>query len=374
MTHDVPMTIFSRRPSLRWLVPVVAAVVLASGVSVAGLISANAGSNLPERTASQLLVDVQNARLDGMSGTIVQNAELGLPSLPGIGGSGSSDLSSLVSGSHTLRLWYRDPNHVRLALLGTLGESDVIRNGTDLWTWSSKDKSATHRTIPASKVDTPRSLASVSPVTPQQAADQALKAISPSTDVSTDGTATVAGRSAYELVLEPKDSDSLVESVRIAIDGKTHIPTRVQVYAKSQEEPSFEVGFTKFDPATPEASVFRFNPPPGTKVTESDSDKPLSGEGHTGRDIGGDVGSGPEVVGDGWTSVLVVKVPADAGSKSDTGAGGLAQALEALPAVSGSWGTGHLLKGTLFSALLTDDGRLVVGAVAPEGLYAALAD
>ena len=372
MTHDVPMTIFSRRPSLRWLVPVVAAVVLASGASVAGLISANAGSSLPERTASQLLVDVQNARLDGMSGTIVQNAELGLPNLPGIGGSGSSDMSSLVSGSHTLRLWYRDPNHVRLALLGTLGESDVVGNGTDLWMWSSKDKSATHRTIPASEVDTPRSLASVSPVTPQQAADQALKAISPSTEVSTAGTATVAGRSAYELVLQPKDSDSLVESVRIAIDGKTHIPTRVQIRAKGQDKPSFEVGFTKFDPATPEASVFRFNPPPGTKVTEAESDKP-SGKGHTDPGAGPGSSSEPKVVGSGWTSVLVAKVPADAASKSDTGAGSLAQALEALPAVSGSWGSGHLLQGPLFSALLTDDGRLVVGAVAPEALYAALA-
>ncbi len=367
------MTLFSRRPSLRWLVPLVAAVVLASAVSVAGLISANAGSALPERTASQLLVDVQNARLDGMSGTIVQNAELGLPNLPGIGGSGSSEMSSLVSGSHTLRLWYRDPNHVRLALLGTLGESDVVRNGTDLWTWSSKGKKATHRNVPASKMDTPRSLASASPVTPQQAADQALKAISPSTDVSTDGTATVAGRSAYELVLQPKDSDSLVESVRIAIDGKTHIPTRVQVFAKSQEKPSFEVGFTKFDPATPEASVFSFNPPPGTKVTESSS-KPDSADHPSGKGLSGQESAGePKVVGKGWTSVLVVKVPADADSKADSGAGSLAQALKALPAVSGSWGSGHLLQGTLFSALLTDDGRLVVGAVAPRALYAALA-
>ena len=372
------MTIFSRRPSLRWLVPLVAALVLASAASVASLISANAGSALPQRTASQLLVDVQNARLDGMSGTIVQNAELGLPNLPGIGGSGSSDMTSLVSGSHTLRLWYRDPNHVRLALLGTLGESDVVRNGTDLWTWSSKDKSATHRTVPASKVDTPRSLASVSPVTPQQAADQALKAISPSTDVSTDGTATVAGRSAYELVLQPKDSDSLVDSVRIAIDGKTHIPTRVQVHAKGQDKPSFEVGFTKFDPATPEASVFSFNPPPGTKVTESPSradslDKAPSGRSHADTEAGPDSGTAPKVVGSGWTSVLVVKVPAGTDNGTDTGAGSLAQALKALPAVSGDWGSGHLLKGALFSALLTDDGRLVVGAVAPKALYAALA-
>ena len=31
------------------------------------------------------------------------------------------------------------------------------------------------------------------------------------------------------------------------------------------------------------------------------------------------------------------------------------------------------MEGKGFSALLTDDGRLVVGAVTPEGLYAALA-
>jgi hypothetical protein len=51
----------------------------------------------------------------------------------------------------------------------------------------------------------------------------------------------------------------------------------------------------------------------------------------------------------------------------------LARALKALPTVSGSWGSGHLLQGTLFSALLTDDGRVVVGAVAPQALYDALA-
>jgi hypothetical protein len=44
-----------------------------------------------------------------------------------------------------------------------------------------------------------------------------------------------------------------------------------------------------------------------------------------------------------------------------------------LPRASGTWGSGRLLEGTLFSALVTDDGRVAVGAVAPERLYAALA-
>ena len=216
------MSTFTRRPFLRWLIPAVAALVLAAGGSTVGLLTASARGGLPERSPAQLLVDVQKARLDGLSGTIVQNAHLGLPSLPGVGGAGSSDMTSLVSGSHTLRLWYAGPNKVRLALLGSLGESDLVRNGTDLWTWSSRDKSATHHKVSLTKEATPGLLADSTPITPQKAADAALSAISPTTKVSTDGTAVVAGRNAYELVLEPKDTGSLVESVRIAIDGKTH--------------------------------------------------------------------------------------------------------------------------------------------------------
>jgi outer membrane lipoprotein-sorting protein len=362
------MTVFDRRPVLRWLVPVVVALVLAIGGTAVSVISAAASGGLPDRTASKLLVDVQHARVGGFSGTVVQNADLGLPSLPGVGGSGSSDMSSLVSGSHTLRLWYAGPNRVRLAMLGSLGESDVVRNGSNLWTWSSKDKSATHRTVPAEKGTAPESLAQASPLTPQQAADQALKAIRPSTKVSTSGTATVAGRSAYELVLRPRDSSSLISSVRIAIDGATHIPTRVQVYGTNTGKPALEVGFTSFDPTTPDATVFRFNPPPGTKVTqESAAGKSSNTPGaHPAKPS---LAGQPRVVGSGWTTVVVAKVPAAAGSNASM----LGALTRELPAVSGSWGSGHLLRGTLFSAVLTNDGRVAIGAVAPDRLYAALA-
>jgi outer membrane lipoprotein-sorting protein len=280
-------------------------------------------------------------------------------------------MTSLVAGSHTLRLWYAGPDHVRVALLGSLGESDLVRNGTDLWTWSSSDKSASHHQVPLTRGDAPHSLASASPVTPQQAADAALKAITPSTKVSTDGTAVVAGRSAYELLLEPRDASSLIGSVRVAIDGKTHVPTRVQVFSRGTGKPGFEVGFTSFDPSAPAASVFRFNPPPGTKVTDSGSRTltPPAGAPTPGGQARAAAGLRPHVVGTGWTSVAVVKVPTGATS----GPASMTRLLQVLPKVSGAWGSGHLLRGTLFSALLTDDGRLAVGAVPPSGLYAALA-
>ena len=64
------MTALRRRPALRWLVPVVVAVLLALGGSITGVFSAVARDGLPHRSASKLLVDVQQARVDGLSGTV----------------------------------------------------------------------------------------------------------------------------------------------------------------------------------------------------------------------------------------------------------------------------------------------------------------
>lgn len=381
-----------RRPLVRWLVPATVAVVLAGGGSAIGLIQASAGERLAPRTAAQLLVDVQKAQIGGLSGTVVQDAELGLPSLPGLGGgSGSSDLSSLVSGSHTLRVWSSGTQKSRVSLMGSLGESDVVRNGRTVWVWSSKAKTATRYTLPAHR--TSQRTPADTTVTPQQAAESALKALTPSTKVATDGTATVAGRRAYELVLEPKQAGSLVGSVRIAVDGATRVPLRVQVFARGASDPAFQVGFTSFDPTAPAASVFAFNPPPGTKVTtkapgttekKSAPQKPRAGA----------KADEPVVSGTGWATVVVAKVPAQAvagmlsgaargdakgsgqGESQKSGSGSassLAGVLAALPKVSGDWGSGRVLRGTLFSAVLSDDGRVAVGAVSPETLYAALA-
>jgi hypothetical protein len=39
--------------------------------------------------------------------------------------------------------------------------------------------------------------------------------------------------------------------------------------------------------------------------------------------------------------------------------------------VSGAWGSGRLLRTSLVSVLITDNGRLFIGAVQPSVLYAA---
>ena len=39
----------------------------------------------------------------------------------------------------------------------------------------------------------------------------------------------------------------------------------------------------------------------------------------------------------------------------------------------GSWGSGRLLRTSLFSVLITSNGRVLIGAVTPSVLYAAAA-
>jgi hypothetical protein len=193
----------------------------------------------------------------------------------------------------------------------------------------------------------------------------------------------VAGRSAYELVLRPKDANSLVAQVRVAIDGTEHVPLRVQVFAKSVADPVFDVGFSAVDFTRPDAAQFDFNPPPGTTVTQAKTPTgPRTAAGSTSPTVAPKTKSAdvPKVIGKGWGSVVVVTMPSPTAAASAATSGTtdktmaqLMKYVSLLPKVSGSWGSGHLMAGTVFSALLTDDGRLVVGAVTPEGLYAALA-
>jgi outer membrane lipoprotein-sorting protein len=372
------VNVFRSRPALRWLVPSAAAVVVIGGGAAAGTIIASADPGLPARSAAQLLVDVQNAKVDGLSGTIVQTADLGLPSVPGVTGQGD-ELTKLIAGSNTARVWYAGEDKARVAIQGVLGQTDVIRNGKDVWIWRSQSNSAEHLTLPADKAGKPQHTppAGVVPSTPQEAADAALKAIDPTTAVSTTGAAEVAGRDAYELVLAPKDNASLIGQVRLAIDAKQHIPLRVDVYAKDANNPAVRVAFQQVSFTKPAADQFNFNPPPGAKVEKQTPEKLQAQAEKRAEEAKKQHGAqapkkepaGSKVVGKGWTSVFVANAPKADAKKGGQEAAALDGVLKSLPAVKGSWGSGHLLSSSLFSALLTDDGRILVGAVAPEKLY-----
>ncbi|GIF50579.1 outer membrane lipoprotein-sorting protein [Asanoa ferruginea] len=360
------MSVLTKRPVLRWLVPAAAAAAVIGGGAAVATVAGAADPTLPDRSAAQLLVDLQTARLDGISGTVVQRADLGLPPILNMAGLlGDDNLMSLVNGQHTLRVWYAGPDKARISLVGTNAQTDVIRNGTDAWTWSSKAKQATHTTIKEGSGDHGAPPAGF-PATPQEAADLALKAIDPSTQVSVGRSTKIAGRDAYELNLTPRDHDSLVGQISVAIDAKEHVPLRFRVYPNASDKPAFEAAFTMVSFARPDDAQFAFNPPAGTKVTEGgqllkDLEK-AQPEKQTQPDK---KGAEPTVIGKGWTTVLMARLD----QSTDKAPPEISGLLGQLPKVSGAWGSGRLFTSRLVTGLLTDDGRVFIGPVSPEKLY-----
>jgi outer membrane lipoprotein-sorting protein len=358
----------------RWAVPI-GALVITGGVLAGSLISvAQASPGLPAETPAQLLVQVADSVTPPLTGTVVETTSFGLPSLPGT--ANPTSIASLLTGSHTIRVWYSGPRHFRLAVPAPLNETDVIADGNTAWLWESTANAVTEYSLPAD-AKAPDTAPTTAPLTPQQAAQQVLAAVGPTTTVSVDSNVTVAGQAAYELVLAPKDARSLVGQVQIAIDGKNGVPLRLQVYARGASTPAFQVGYTAIQFVTPAPADLTFSPPAGATVSHVNlSDQ--SGSSHKPGDV--------SVIGSGWLTVLDLPyagltapggsgpAPGNGGS-GDSSSGDSAALLNTLLAsakpVSGAWGSGRLLQTSLVSVLITDNGRVFAGAVQPSVLYAA---
>jgi outer membrane lipoprotein-sorting protein len=257
--------------------------------------------------------------------------------------------------------------------LNDLSETDIVHNGADLWTYSSDDNSVSHsrHVEKPGKASSPD--ASLPPVArtvdPQQSAKQALAAIDPTTAVTVDRTAEVAGRPAYQLELRPRTNSSLIGSIRIAVDAKNSMPLRVQIWGRSAaSSPAFEVAFTSLHLGMPPASTFSFKTPAGAATTTS----PLlpGGLQQPGRAVRRDAGARRDSgsaedfrgVGKGWLHVLVGRVPAP--SRTSTAPPSSAQLLSStVSSLASPVAGGRLLQTPLFSVVLTNDGRVLVGAV-----------
>jgi outer membrane lipoprotein-sorting protein len=364
----------------RWAVPVGVAVVIGGIMAGSLMTDAQAAPALPVRTPAQLLAEVAGgSAVPPLTGTVVETASLGLPSLPEVGGGSATSPTSLLTGSHTVNVWYASAQRFRLAIPGSLTETDVIRDGSTAWLWESAANTVTKFSVPA---HSSQPVPQTAPFTPQQAAQQVLAKVGPTTAVSVQSNVMVAGQAAYELVLAPKDTRSLVGQVRIAVDGANGVPLRLEVLARGATSPAFQVGYTSIQFVTPAPADLTFTPPPGAKVTQAD----MTGTQQQ--------GATPDAstIGSGW--LAVVDLPSSgltsgsaAGGKGMSASGGpvsvnggsgdssalLNTLLSSAAKVSGSWGSGRLLRTSLISVLITDSGRMFAGAVQPSVLYAAAA-
>ncbi|MFI7354477.1 outer membrane lipoprotein carrier protein LolA [Streptomyces avidinii] len=393
------------RKAARYAVPVAVAGVAAATVAMVPAFANAGGPDLPKVTAQQLIEKVAASDVQQLSGTARITTDLGLPKIASglLGGGGiaggsanpEDKVAQLANGSHTLRVAADGPERQRLTFLDGKDEYSLIHNGNDVWGYDSKSNEVFHEKNAEAgkgkdgKEGKDHKTGDRLAASPQKLAEELLAAAGPTTDVSVGETAQVAGRDAYQLVLKPKQSGSTVGSVQIAVDAKNGVPLRVQVLSAQGGKPIVDAGFTKVDFAKPAADTFAFTAPKGAKVTEGVDG---AGKGKDGADehwkalesfpglgdlAGGAGGKGDvKVLGEGWSTIARIDSGAQRSLKdleNDKNAPKEAkQFLDSLgDKVNGKFGEGRVLSTRLVNALITDDGKVYVGAVTKDALVQA---
>lgn len=403
-----------RRKAARYVVPVAVAGVAAATIGLVPALATSGDPKLPDVTAQELIEKIAASDTEQLSGTVKISTDLGLPSYGGDmaggfapgGGSGGegedgegsaadpqSKLMELATGTHTLRVAADGPDKQKLSILDDAAEYSLIHNGDDVWAYDSKSNEAYHsksagkagnsedsedsgNSGESGKKDLPEGV----PATPKELAEEALKAADGTTSVKVDGTAQVAGRDAYRLVVKPKQSGSTVGQITVAVDSATGTPLKFTLTPSGGGSAVVDAGFTKVDFGKPAASTFDFTPPKGAKVTEGDdAEAEKHGLKDGGKEFRGDKDleglSGLNVIGEGWTSIAELELPG--GQGLPTGASGdvppdAQRLLDSLgDKVSGDFGSGTVFKTRLINALITEDGKVYAGAVTKDALVKA---
>ncbi len=371
--NDSPSPRSSRK---RWLPFAVVAPAVLVAAAVAVPLSAGAAPSLPEKSAADILASIAGSSGAVYSGSVSQTSSLGLPEIPstGSGGSGGDDLSGaleLLTGSHDLRVFVSGPERSRVQVLDTFAERNIIRDGDDVWTYDSKSNEATHVSL-ADHEDSGSDDAGTPP-TPVDVANRLLASVDRTSDVAVDENVRIAGRSAYRVTITPRTDATLVGSASISVDAETGLPLSVEIDARGQNDPAFEVTFTSIDFSAPDAGLFAFSPPAGATVDEIDPTKLR----HDGSSLSDEPElTAPTTTGEGWATIA--EIPAaewaaqlDASEASPDGGSGPGHATGMLDELTTPVAGGRALQTALVSVLLTDDGRVLVGAVPVDALVAA---
>ncbi|MCC2321763.1 LolA family protein [Cellulomonas xiejunii] len=401
-----------------WAVPTAAVVAVAGAFAAPPLLASAGSATLAELTPEQLLTRVLESEPQALSGTVVHTARLGLPDLSMTQVAGA-DPVSLLSGSTTLRVWSDGGQRSRVSLLGTASEYSVVADGTQAWTYSSSDDEVVHYALsPDDAARAEKMRATARPPadlpTPDELGREALERAQRDATVSVDAATTVAGRDAYQVVVTPRSSTTLVGRIVVAVDARTWSPLRVQVWGSDDAAtPALELGFTDVTFAAPDDAVLTFSAPPGASVREivlplpddaalaglAPSDLPTSLPDDP---ADAPLPEGTRVTGTGWDTVVELSdvdvaalVAGDPGAVAglpqvdkQLGSAGAQELYEEFAPEGDGPGVdldtvalyeqlttpvegGRALSSALLSVLVLDDGRVLVGAVPVDALRAA---
>jgi hypothetical protein len=370
--------VVARAKTRRWryVVPVALVAVLWTGYSFSDRLDARAEPTLPERSAAEVADMAASPHPQPRSGFLELRTSLGLGDFGTATGESGGSLVGLASGTNDARLW-ENGDRRRIALLEELGETDWYRQGDVTYVWHSRRSRVTKVSTPTespSAAGVITSLAGGGTIeSPDGMASRFLALRNQNTRLVLHSPTHVADRPVYQLGLIPESPTSLITEVTVGVDAATGLPLRVQVNTRSGTV-AIDSKFTSISFDRPAATHFDFRPPPEAKVTDGDTvsrEPDYSDDWQRERDRERaleDVQSVTGVneallrlatTGDGWNEVVAV-TGIDWWRLDDLG--------RTAKTVSGPYGTAQLLETPVFSVLILPGGRIVAGAVTPQGL------
>lgn len=319
---------------------------------------------LPPVSAAALVESVLNTdAIPALAGSVAVENNLGLP-IPGVPkSSGDGD---------AVQVWSDGTGKGRLALSGGQGETTIVDDGATVWVWNSADRSVTKVPHQAGAADKPLEGKFADPAA---AAAELVTAMRADSTVSVDGTARVAGRPVYQLVLAPKPTErTLLREIRVSVDSELRVPLQLEVLANGQSDPAVKVGFTDLSTGAQDPKLFAFTPPAGATVSEKDVPEKVGGRSVEDWLSQADL----KTVGRGWDVVATGKVPAEVLRSAEGMSGRSGTDVFALlgtfgKEVHGDFGTGYVISTSVGTALITEDGKVAVGAVPAQVVTEAIA-
>jgi outer membrane lipoprotein-sorting protein len=385
---------------------------------------ANAEIDLPDKSASEILQMMNQDPDMSFSGRVTKVSNLGLPpigNMPDISESMMedmeentpegmeefiprmtesnmvTDLVEIISGTHEARIYVDGPDKLRVQVLDPMSERSMIVNGDTVWFYDDDKQAAQYMTVDVAELEAKaeeyeaENSAEIEQKiadlpfdinNPAEVADYLLAEASEYSEITVGADQNVAGQAAYELIATPLATETTVDYVSVAIDAETGMALNVKVVAKGQTEPAMEIGFTSIDYSTPAASVFEFNPSSDVTVTEMEMPEEftIDGETYTREELEAELEANklteaeyeqkkaefeasenmPEVIENGWASVVEMKLTEDMPVDMFDS--------ELFSGITEQVDGGFVITTSLVNMLITDDGRVLAGAVTTDYL------
>ena len=258
-----------------------AAVALVAGVvAVAG---AGSSASLPAISAAELMARMgqSEGQVQAVSGEISWTNDL-FGDLGSAAQMGQMPAQSPLTSNGSGRVWVSDAG-MRVESQSSGGDqvAGASKATRTAWTYDSATNAVRRWVMTGdAPANEPMPSPPASMMTPA-AISMYLQQMAPYATVDVAGQGNVAGREVYLLRMTPVADDTALGAVQASIDGKTMVPLRLEVFAKSGAAAVLQFGFdsVSYDPI--DAALYDFTPPAGAEVTTKQID-PSQMKGETG--------------------------------------------------------------------------------------------